>query len=321
VPEVRASEDSINATERPLFTVFTPTFNRADRLHRPFESLLLQDRSISFEWLVIDDGSTDETPKVIDEFRERAWFPIRYFWKENEGKHRTLNRGYQEARGVYFAGLDSDDEYVPETLIDMKRSWETIPESDRSEYGNLMGLVADQNGNLQGKEFPEEYFDSSILDCRYKLKIHGERLACSRTEVLRQFPMPEPDKKMPWFSEGVNWARIGRVYKTRFVNHVWRRYFVDEEDSIMHIDDRKQWHGYLSLIYTLNEQLDYFWYAPRAFFRHAIGVIRYGLALDESYRQMMERLHGFGQRLLVTAAFPAYRRIERKNNRMKEGNR
>ena len=299
----------------PLFTVFTPTFNRADRLHRPFDSLLMQDRSVSFEWLVIDDGSTDGTETIIDGLRGRSWFPIRYMWKKNEGKHRTLNLGYREAWGAYFTVLDSDDEFMPDTLLDMLRSWETIPEAERDQYGYLMGLVVDQNGVLQGKEFPAEYFDSSILECRYKLKIHGERISCSRTSVLREFPMPEPDKNMPWFSEGVNWARIGRVYRTRFVNHIWRRYYMDEQDSIMHIDDRKQWHGYLSLIFTLNEQLDYFRYAPGAFLRHAIGVIRYGLALGESYRQMMGRLGGLGQRVLVTLAFPAYRMIERKNRR------
>jgi glycosyltransferase involved in cell wall biosynthesis len=302
----------------PLLTIFTPTYNRADRLHRPFESLLNQEGEVSFEWLVIDDGSTDETTDVMKSFIERAPFPIRYYRKENEGKHRTLNKGFQLARGYYFAGLDSDDAYVPGTISDMQRSWESIPLEEREEYGYLMGLVIDQDGQLQGKEFPAEYFDSTILDCRYRLKIHGERLACSRTAVLREFPMPEPDRHMPWFSESVNWARIGRKYKTRFVNHVWRVYFRDEGDSIMHIKDRAQWHGYLSLVYTINEQLDYFRYAPREFFRHAVGIIRYGFALGQTMSEIRAQLNTIGGKILVTVAKPLYYYIEYKNRGVQE---
>lgn len=304
-----------------LMTIFTPTYNRGDRIHRPFESLMNQDGDVSFEWLVIDDGSTDNTAERIKEFQEKATFPIRYYYKENGGKHRALNMAYTLARGTYFSTLDSDDEFTPNALRDMEKSWNYIPEEERDQFGYIMALVVDEKGQLQGKEFPEEYFESNFLDCRYKLKIHGERIETSRTAVLREFPMPEPPYHMPWFSEGVNWARIGRRYRTLFVNHIWRIYYRNEEDSILHIKDPKQPQKFISLIYTLNEQLDYFPYAPRRFLRHAIGAVRYGFALDEDLRSIRKRLTGFGAKALVTVAVPFYWVIEFKNSRKRDVSR
>ena len=74
------------------FTVFTPTFNRADKLHRVFESLQLQS-FLDMEWLIIDDGSTDQTKSVVEEFKKQARFPIRYVYQNNTHKFITLLRG------------------------------------------------------------------------------------------------------------------------------------------------------------------------------------------------------------------------------------
>jgi glycosyltransferase involved in cell wall biosynthesis len=302
-----------------LMTILTPTYNRADRIHRPFESLLKQEGGVSFEWLIVDDGSTDNTEQRIEEFKRKSPFPIRYYRKANGGKHTAVNMGVGLARGEYCTVLDSDDELTPPALADMKRCWEMIPAEERGDYGYLMGLVLDNQGRLQGQELPQEFFDASILDCRYKYKIHGERIETTRTNVLREFPYPEPPYRMPSFSPGVIWSRIGRKYKTRFVNHVWRIWYTDDGDRIGTMADPKQWFGYLSLVTTLNEHLDYLKYDPMAFLRHAIGVVRYGFALGETRRQINDRLMSWKQRLLVLVAIPAYYHIEQKKKRQIDG--
>ena len=98
-----------------LITVFTPTYNRARLLSRLYESLKAQTYQ-SFEWIIVDDGSTDNTEAVIDSLLERPseyGFSLRYFKQQNGGKHRAINRGVQEARGELFFIADSDD-YLPD---------------------------------------------------------------------------------------------------------------------------------------------------------------------------------------------------------------
>ncbi|MGI6223221.1 MAG: glycosyltransferase family 2 protein [Prevotella sp.] len=98
-----------------LFSIFTPTYNRSKLLPRLFESLLRQNLK-DFEWLIVDDGSTDETHTIIENFMRHSYFPIRYFFKENGGKHRAINYGVKNAEGELFFIADSDDLLLPNSL-------------------------------------------------------------------------------------------------------------------------------------------------------------------------------------------------------------
>ena len=93
-----------------LITVFTPTYNRAKLLPRLYKSLQEQTNK-DFEWVIVDDGSTDNTKEVIDNIitQQENDFPIRYFYKENGGKHTAINQGAKEAKGELFFIADSDD--------------------------------------------------------------------------------------------------------------------------------------------------------------------------------------------------------------------
>ncbi len=92
----------------PIFTVFTPTYNRAHTIHRAFDSLRAQTLR-DFEWLVVDDGSTDNTSELIASWAKVADFPIRYFKQDHSGKHIAHNLAVREARGKFFLPLASDD--------------------------------------------------------------------------------------------------------------------------------------------------------------------------------------------------------------------
>jgi glycosyltransferase involved in cell wall biosynthesis len=95
--------------------VFTPTYNPAHTLHRVFTSLCEQTFP-EFEWLLVDDGSTDNIKEMIETWAKMADFPIRYFWQKNSGKHIAYNLGIREAHGQMFAVLDSDNAIVPNAL-------------------------------------------------------------------------------------------------------------------------------------------------------------------------------------------------------------
>lgn len=97
-----------------MITILTPTYNRAHTLERLYKSLLLQ--NISFEWLIIDDGSTDETKNLITTFQENTPFSIYYSYQENSGKHAAINTGVLQAQGEWIFIVDSDDFLTPDAL-------------------------------------------------------------------------------------------------------------------------------------------------------------------------------------------------------------
>lgn len=99
----------------PLFTVFTPTFDRARTLHRVRESLERQTFR-DFEWVVCDDGSTDDTAELLDRWSREIAIPMRVERQENAGKHVAIRRGIEAARGALFLIHDADDGCVPEAL-------------------------------------------------------------------------------------------------------------------------------------------------------------------------------------------------------------
>ncbi len=199
------------------FTVFTPTYNRAHLLPRVYESLK-QQTFRDFEWLVVDDGSKDNTREIVEQWQGTTDFPIRYVAQPNGGKHTAVNRGAREAQGRLIAILDSDDWYLRQALERFLHHWNAIPISEQSGFVGVTGLCSYPSGQLIGSRFPDDVFDSDAIDLRYRHKVQGEKSGVVRTDVLRQFPYPENVGK--YISESVVWNRIAKQYKTRFVNEV-----------------------------------------------------------------------------------------------------
>lgn len=199
------------------FTVFTASYNRADLLPRVYECLEKQTFR-DFEWLVVDDGSTDSTRDVVSGFRNKAAFPVRYVVKPNGGKPTAVNRGAKEADGHLFAILDSDDWYVPESLERFWHHWQSISANIRDGFVGVTGLCSYPSGQLIGSRFPDDIFDSDVIDLRYKYRVGGEKSGILRTDVMRQFPYPENLGK--YVSESLVWNRMAKSYRTRFVNEV-----------------------------------------------------------------------------------------------------
>lgn len=199
-------------------TVFTPTYNRAHTLTRTFESLL-QQTFTSFEWLIVDDGSTDGTEELTSSWKARSLhFPIRYLWKENGGKHTAHNLGVREARGRFFAILDSDDWYLPEALTMLTKHWGQIGKN-KQQFANVEGLTCYKDGMLVGSPYPSDIFDSDNFQILHQRSRHGDTLGMYRTDVLREFPFPDGYEKI-FVTEGLVWNRIANKYKTRFVNEI-----------------------------------------------------------------------------------------------------
>ena len=151
--------------DKVLVTILTSAYNRADLLLRLFQSLLKQTCN-NFEWLIVDDGSTDDTEAIVKEWIQEAQFPIRYFKQENGGKHRAINRGLREARGELFFIVDSDDYLTSDAIETIEKRYESI-QGDESFCGVCL-LKVDKDLNKVGSDFPYETLDCSCLDFRYK---------------------------------------------------------------------------------------------------------------------------------------------------------
>ena len=207
-----------------LLTIFTPTYNRAHLLGRVYESLQRQSCR-DFEWVIVDDGSTDNTEAVVNEFIAEAGFAIRYFKQPNGGKHRAVNRGVREARGEAFFIVDSDDSVSPNGLAIIAEEYRGIRHD--SAFGGVSGCMASHKGVAITPNFPssrpdvenENFVDCNALEIRYKYNVKGDLAEVFRTSALREFPFPElEDEKFS--PEALVWNRIAQKYKLRYFDRI-----------------------------------------------------------------------------------------------------
>ena len=201
-----------------LITIFTPTYNRAHLLPELYQSLLSQSVYV-FEWLVVDDGSSDETEAYLGSLIEQdvLQFPIRYIRKSNGGKHTAINLGVKEARGELFLILDSDDTLPPDSIGTIIKEYEQC--KHQIDCAGVCGLMAHHSGKRIGSGFPVVNLYESSLDFRYCQGVTGDLLEVYKTSVLKEFPFPEiaGEKFCP---EALIWNRIATKYKLYCFNQV-----------------------------------------------------------------------------------------------------
>lgn len=214
--------------ENIKFTVFTPVYNRKNTINRVWDSLQNQTYR-NFEWIVVDDGSTDGVWELLQEWKKEADFPVILLQQKNMGKHVAWNRAVKIAKGELFIPADSDDSFVSITLERFAFHWEnSIAANDRSKYSGINVLCKDPtSGKIIGNTYPENKFISNNLDLHFKHKILGEKWGCIRTDVLRDRPFKEV--KGAFLSESWIWLHIARRYNVLCVNEALRDYYTESE--------------------------------------------------------------------------------------------
>lgn len=203
--------------KHPFITILTPTYNRASLLPRLFDSLLRQTNK-DFEWIVVDDGSTDDTREVVANLKEKCGgaFPMGYVYKANGGKHMAINIGAERARGELLFIADSDDLLTDDALETVANSWHDI--SDDKLFAGIAGLdITMDTREVIGSGLPQEHIDCNAIDIRYRHHVTGDMKEVFRTEVLREFPFPEfaGERFCP---EQLVWFRMARRYRLRYIN-------------------------------------------------------------------------------------------------------
>lgn len=197
-----------------LITVFTPTYNRAHLLGRLYESLCAQ-RFTDFEWLIVDDGSTDGTASLVQSFIAKRRIDIKYLSQRNGGKHRAINHGVGQAKGELFFIVDSDD-YLP---ADSLQSIATEYAKCDSSMGGVAGLDATDGGKVIGSGLAQEFIECNSMEIRFKHHVTGDLAEVFKTSVMREFPFPEIDGEK-FCPEALVWNRIALKYNLRYFNKV-----------------------------------------------------------------------------------------------------
>lgn len=261
------------------FTVFTPTFNRAHTINRVYDSLKKQTVR-NFEWVVIDDGSTDKTDELISQWQKESDFQIVYAYQENSGKHAAFNRAVKMARGELFLVIDSDDGFLPDSLESMLHWWMDIPESERSAYTGIVTLCQFVDGTICGEKFPASPLDTNSLALRFKYKVRGETWGFHQTEVLKAYPFPD-DKNVRFIPENLIWDDIARKYKIRCINEPLRIFYQDSGNQVTKANPRKKALVKNYFLQILNRDFDYFRHDPKTFLKWAVLYVRYSLHLRD----------------------------------------
>lgn len=167
----------------PLITVFTPTYNRKSCIHKCYQSLCAQS-SFNFVWLIIDDGSVDDTQELVNKWQtEQTNFSIRYYWKANGGLHTAYNKGIELADTELFVCIDSDD-WMPDGAISkIEQIWSKICGQG---YVGIMGIDCYNDGKCVGDSFPEQVHEMYLYEKMIHYHLDGDKKMVHRTELLKK---------------------------------------------------------------------------------------------------------------------------------------
>lgn len=284
------------------FTVLTPCYNSEKFIDRVYDSLTNQEFK-DFEWLVIDDASTDNTLKRLKEMKHTANFDMRIIANPtNQMLTKNLNLGFKEAQGklIYFAG--HDDTFIPSTLKDLDQVWK---ENGADNIAGIWMSCQNQHGERLGKKFPTDVFTGNYFDVFFEYLQGVEKSPCMRRDVVLQYPFET--EIVDYIPEGVLWGRIGLSYDTIFLNKSYRMYF-QEVDNPNALTKRSRAKMALSVIYQNEVWINEFFskipgrlsFKGRMYFSYAL----YHVIAGKSIFAGLKRINSSFERFAIMMIFP-----------------
>jgi len=296
-----------NDLSAPVYSILTTTFNRAHTLNRTFKSLQRQTVS-NFEWIVVDDGSTDKTQDLLARWQHDAKFPMIWCrYTNNRGRNPALNTAIQIASGKYTFFLDSDDALVNDG-VEIITEWINKTGFENLEtYYSLFFRCVDQSGCLVGKVpqktqnlFSDNFLKVSKKEGRYRLGLDFEVLPVLKTSIIKKFDFTELTDH-EHCQEAITWNRISGIYDSIYVDYPVRKYYQFDGDCL----SDGQFFGikwprgnYLWALSVLNEDIEYFRENSNAFLNCARKITRLGLHIGRPLSQQYTDLTNRTARLL-----------------------
>jgi len=196
-------------------TVFTPTFNRAYTLHKCYESLRRQ-TSKDFVWLIIDDGSSDNTKELVESWINEKEVDIRYHYQNNKGMHGAHNTAYELIDTQINTCIDSDDYMTDDAVEKIVEFWK----SNRNRgLAGFVALDAYENGEIIGTKLPSDISETTYFDIYNTLSVKGDKKFIYRSDLTKLYPYPifEGEK---YVSLAYKYAKLDDDYKLGIMNEV-----------------------------------------------------------------------------------------------------
>lgn len=251
-----------------VLTFFTPTYNRAKFLPRIYDNLQCQTCK-KFVWIIVNDGSIDNTNEICINYVNGNKLPICYIRKENGGKHSCFKLALDECKTDYFICMDDDDEYSKDAADFFLNKWDEI--ENENVYDSNIGAIRTWSQRKNGDYVADfavnsemQEFDASTLEMNYIRHQHMENWTCYKVKALSDADIFYPteywmQEHHRFFLEGIWQGRFARKYKCRYVFKSMRIYTDDADTSLSYHKKSRQhyWDSFLNHKILLDEQYDY----------------------------------------------------------------
>lgn len=238
-----------------MFNIITPTYNRKHLISRVYHSLE-QQTCQDFKWIIVDDGSTDGTADLINQWQKTSKFEIEYYFLDiNKGKANAVNYALKKCHEKYTIIADSDDTFHQNTLEELLKIWHSIEDKEKNNICAIWSLVIDEKNNIKGDKFPKDRwqvgFEERVL--KRKQQLHGDKWHCWLTEILVTYPLYTD--KFSHIGESHTWNRINKTYDFLCINSTFLKAYVTQNSLITSKKPRKvkARGAYYSSYYALKE--------------------------------------------------------------------
>lgn len=223
--------DLWDKVSHPTFTIITPIYNRRETIQRTIESVEKQTYR-NIEYILIDDGSSEDSDKIIEGYMKSSKLPVMYIKKENGGVHTARNVGFKNARGKLLINIDSDDELLPLACERFINEWDSIPVEKRNRCWQIKALCETPNHMLCSEKFPNNINDMPINIAKdYFSLASGEQIGCRVTSILKTHLFPEPEY-VKFVNECVVWVPLETEFLSWGLNEVVRVYHDEGDDRL-----------------------------------------------------------------------------------------
>lgn len=199
-------------------SILTATYNRAKYLPKLYESIKENLKSnLSCEWIIVDDGSEDNTKSQVQKFIDENIVSIKYFYQKNSGKMSAINEGMKYITGDLVVDCDSDDFFVQDAFNKISENANKLLENT-----NLYGVVflkKENSGNISGKEFKNNEQITTMFDLYFKEDIQGEKAIVYNSQI-RKLYCHQLEANEKFITESRMYHKMDEKYKLLAINEV-----------------------------------------------------------------------------------------------------
>lgn len=202
-------------------SILTATYNRSNYLPKLYESIKENLKyNVTPEWIIVDDGSTDDTKNIVQSFIDENKVIIKYLYQKNNGKMSAINEAVKMATGDLIVDCDSDDCFTNNSFEIIEKNSEKLLQNEEL-YG-LVFLKSEENGKISGKEFSQKEHITTMFDLYFKEDIGGEKIIVYNSKIRKQYSHQlEHDEK--FITEARMYHKMDEKYKLLAINEVIER--------------------------------------------------------------------------------------------------